>query len=112
MITVLGSAYPPAGAAGPSLSQPQPTPDVKFMFRSFPDMKPDKLLKGASLKQIQTFAKTFSHYMIQGFPGGEIPQGAVYPVLLLSLDESWHMSLEDKGLKEQSTINEVETMLR
>ena len=75
-------------------------------------MKPDKLLKGASLKQIQTFAKTFSHYMIQGFPGGEIPQGAVYPVLLLSLDESWHMSLEEKGLKEQSTINEVETMLR
>ena len=50
--------------------------------------------------------------MIQGFPGGEIPQGAVYPVLLLSLDESWHMSLEEKGLKEQSTINEVETMLR
>ena len=70
MITVPDSASPPAGAAGPSLSQAQPTSDVKFMFRSFPE-------KGASLKQIQTFAKTFSHYMIQGFPGGEIPQGAV-----------------------------------
>ena len=108
MITVPDSASPPAGAAGLSLSQAQPTPDVKFMFRSFPDI----LLKGASLKQIQTFAKTFSHYMIQGFPGGEIPQGAVYPVLLLSLDESWCMSLEGKGLKQQSTIIEVETMLR
>ena len=82
------------------------------MFRFFPDIKLDKLLKGASLKQIQTFAKTFSHHRVQGFPGGEIPQGAVYPVLLLSLDESWCMSLEEKGLKEQSTINEVETMLR
>ena len=93
MITVPDSA---SGAAGPSLSQAEPTPDVKFMFLTFPDMKPDKLFKGASLKQIHTFAKTFSHYMIQGFPGGEIPQGAVYPVLLLYLDESLHMSLEEK----------------
>ena len=55
------------------------------------------------------------HYLLQNLHkmgNGEIPQGAVYPVLLLSLDESWRMSLEEKGLKEQSTINEVETMLR
>ena len=65
------------------------TPEVKSRFISFPDMKPEKLLKGAALKQIETFVQTFEHYMAQGFSSADIPSKAVYPVLLLVIDASW-----------------------
>ena len=50
-------------------------------------------------------------YMAQGFSGADIPSKAVYPVLLLVIDDSWRMALEEKGLKEESSLDKVKTML-
>ena len=60
---------------------------------------------------METFVQTFEHYMAQGYSGSDIPNKAVYPVLLLVIDSSWKMALEEKGLTEDSTLEEVKVML-
>ena len=63
------------------------------------------------MKQIETVVQTFEHYMAQGYSGSDIPNKAVYPILLLVIDSSWKMALEEKGLTEDSTLEEVKVML-
>ena len=49
--------------------------------------------------------------MAQGYSGSDIPNKAVYPVLLSVRDSSWKMTLKEKGLTEDSTLEEVKAML-
>ena len=98
---------PPTGPACTSVPHSQDPIEVKSRFISFPDMKPEKLLKGAALKQIETFVQTFEHYMAQGYSGSDIPSNAVYLVLLLVIDSSWKMALEEKGLLAETTLKKV-----
>ena len=41
---------------------PQAQTQTKFLFRVQPDMKPDKLQRNATLKEINTFITTFTNY--------------------------------------------------
>ena len=54
----------------------------------------------ASKPKVATVAQLYGSRIL----GGEIPPGSVYPVLLLSLYDSRRMSLEEKCLKGQSTL--------
>ena len=55
--SVPAAVPPPTGPTCASVSHAQEPPEVKSRFISFPDMKPEKLLKGAALKQIETLYK-------------------------------------------------------
>ena len=85
------------------------TAQAKSLFRGQMNMKPQKLQRGASLKEITTFVTTFNNYITHGYPG-DIPPGAVHNLLILSLDDSWIMALEYRCLDINTDLKVASTL--
>merc|ERR1712215_617310 len=80
------------------------------VFKPQPELKPQILGKECQLLEFSTWSKNFCSY-IKSSPF-ELPDGAINDNIRVCMDSSWYVELEEKGIKNNTTIEEITTLLQ
>merc|ERR1712236_55301 len=80
------------------------------VFKPQPELKPQILGKECQLLEFSTWAKKFcSCIKSSTFP---LPEGAINDNIRVNMDPSWYLELEEKGLDNNTTIEELTTLMK
>merc|ERR1712215_611434 len=80
------------------------------VFKPQPEIKPQILGKECQLLEFSTWAKNFCSYIKS--PPFDLPEGAINDNIRVCMDSSWYVELEEKGIKNNTTIGELTTLLQ
>merc|ERR1711895_414749 len=79
------------------------------IFKPQPELKPQIRGKECQLLEFTTWGKNFSSYIkSSSLP---LPEGAINDNLRVNMDPSWYVELEEKGLDNSTTIEELTTLM-
>merc|ERR1712236_56482 len=80
------------------------------IFKPQPELKPQILGKECQLLEFSTWAKKFCSYIKSStFP---LPEGAINDNIRVNMDPSWYVELEEKGLDNNTMIEELTTLMK